>query len=249
MKAPDVIRGMSMIAYAFLWVGGMVSYTLMGGPPEGTGWTAPLYLALAGAVVFAFTRVNDWAWLCVGAGIGFLSELSGVAFGVPYSDYQYTDVLGPKLLGVPLVLTTAWLILLAYVQHWTVALKLPVMARPVVAALWMTAIDLVIDPLAAGPLGYWRWESEGAYFGIPALNFVGWFVTSLLIFLAVPRSFRPHVATRALGASVIVFFGVIAFALGFLLPGVVALLLVGGDVAALAHARRVERKSVQLEAT
>src|SRR5690606_9363521 len=116
---------------------------------------------------------------------------SGVAFGVPYSSYQYTDVLGPRLLGVPLVLTTAWLILLAYVQHWCTALKLPAMARPFVAAGWMTVIDLVIDPLAAGPLGYWRWDSDGAYFGIPFLNFVGWYVTSLAIFLAVPRSFRP----------------------------------------------------------
>lgn len=247
MKAPEAIRVILAFAYGLLWVGGIVSYVFMGGPPEGTGWTAPMYLALAGALVFAFTGVKDWAWLVVGAGIGFLSELSGVAFGVPYSSYGYTDVLGPKLAGVPLVLTTAWLVLLAYVQHRTISLKLPAFARPIIAALWMTAIDLVIDPLAAGPLGYWQWEGGGAYFGIPWMNFLGWFVTSLLIFIAVPRSFKPHVATRVLGASVIVFFGVIAFALGFFLPGVIALALIVPDIWALAASRRTERSPLEVE--
>ena len=247
MKARDAICIVLTFAYGFLWVGGVVSYAFMGGPPEGTGWTAPLYLALAGALVFAFTRVKDWAWLVVGASIGFLSELSGVAFGVPYSAYAYTDVLSPKLMGVPLVLTTAWLVLLAYVQHWVVVLKLPTLVRPLVAACWMTVIDLVIDPLAAGPLGYWRWEGDGAYFGIPWMNFVGWFLTSLLIFIAIPRSFKPHIATRVIGASVIVFFGVIAFALGFVLPGFIALALVGPDLLAMAFSKHTGRQSSRVE--
>ncbi len=249
MKALDVIRGMLVFAYAVLWVGGIVSYTLMDGPPADTAWTAPLYLALAGALVFAFTRVREWGWLVAGATIGFASELTGVAYGVPYSAYEYTDVLGPKLLGVPLVLTAAWLILLAYVQHWTVGLKLPALVRVAVAALWMTAIDLVIDPLAAGPLGYWRWESEGAYFGIPLFNFAGWFLTSLLIFAVVPRSFKPHLGARLLGASVIVFFGVIAFSLGYLLPGVFALMLTGADLVVVARARIAARNRMHVEAT
>lgn len=42
-------------------------------------------------------------------------------------------------------------------------------------------VDLFIDPLAVA-IGYWIWFVEGSiYYGIPLLNFVGWFV---LMFLA-----------------------------------------------------------------
>ena len=59
----------------------------------------------------------------------------------------------------------------------------------------------------------------------------------LVIFIVIPRSFTPHVAVRVIGASVILFFGVIALALGFLLPGLIALGLVAADVGALVRAR------------
>jgi len=247
MKAPDATKVLLALAYALLWVGGVVSYAILDGPPEGTGWTAPVFLALAGALVFSVTRVSDWRWLAVGAGIGFLSELSGVAFGVPYSAYEYTGVLAPSFLGVPLVLAAAWLVLLAYVQQRVSMLALPGLWRPIAAAAWMTAIDLVIDPLAAGPLGYWSWDSGGTYYGIPWVNFAGWFLTSLLIFLAVPRKFSPHLAARWIGGSVIVFFGLIAFALGYLLPGLAAVALVGLDIAVQAARRHPLRRLRGLE--
>lgn len=42
-------------------------------------------------------------------------------------------------------------------------------------------VDLFIDPMAVA-IGYWVWSVEGSvYYGIPLLNFVGWFV---LMFLA-----------------------------------------------------------------
>jgi putative membrane protein len=247
MKVRKGIQFTLAAAYAFLWLGGMVSYSFMGGPPQHLAWTAPLYLALAGALIVAFTGHRHWAWLAVAAGIGFLSEVTGVAFGVPYGGYEYTSVLGPKFLGVPLVLTTAWLVLVAYVQHWTGALKLPKLARPVVSAIWMTVIDLLIDPLAAGPLGYWTWAEGGAYFGIPWTNFLGWFVTSLVIFVALPQSWKPHVAVRVIGASVIAFFGVIALALGFYAPGALALALVIPDaIALLRNKLKREKREVSL---
>jgi putative membrane protein len=216
--------------YAFLWIGGVASYAFLGGPPEGVEWTAPVYLASAGALILAFTKAKDWVWLGVGAAIGFASELLGVAFGIPYSDYEYTNVLGVKVLGVPLVLATAWLVLLVYVQHWMVRLHPPKIVRPLLGAAWMTAIDLVIDPLAAGPLGYWRWEADGVYFGVPWWNFLGWFLTSLAIFAVMPRSFKPHVVPRVIGSSVILFFGITAFALGYYVPCAIAAVLIGIDV-------------------
>ena len=46
----------------------------------------------------------------------------------------------------------------------------------------MTAWDLVMDPLMVAA-NHWVWETEGAYIGIPLQNFLGWFLTALVILL------------------------------------------------------------------
>jgi putative membrane protein len=47
---------------------------------------------------------------------------------------------------------------------------------PVLAAVVAVAFDLFIDPVAVAA-GYWVWLKEAnVYYGIPLLNFVGWFV-------------------------------------------------------------------------
>jgi putative membrane protein len=108
-------------------------------------------------------------------------------------------------------MAAAWLVLFAYVRQ---------MAVPAVAAAgWMTAIDLVIDPLAVTTLNYWSWEGTGPYYGIPWSNFAGWFVVSLALF-AIPR--RPAVPNRRtawLGLSVVLFFTVVALGSGLRLAG------------------------------
>lgn len=220
------LRLLLAMAYAFLCVGGVVSYAFMGGPPEGLTWTAPAYLALSGALVLACTPLKQWQGPLTAALIGFASELSGVAFGLPYGHYEYTPVLGPALLGVPLVLTCAWLVLAAHVRGALDAWRVPASAQPVLGAAWMTALDLVIDPLAAGPLGYWSWSAGGVYYGIPATNFAGWFVVSMVIFLALPANWRPQRSLVWLGASVMAFFAALALLLGYVWLGALSLVLV-----------------------
>ena len=52
---------------------------------------------------------------------------------------------------------------------------------PLATSLTAVMLDLFIDPVAVS-LGYWVWSVQGnVYYGIPLLNFVGWFV---LMFLA-----------------------------------------------------------------
>ena len=52
---------------------------------------------------------------------------------------------------------------------------------PLATGLIAVMVDLFIDPIAVAN-GYWVWYVEGhVYYGIPLLNFVGWFV---LMFLA-----------------------------------------------------------------
>jgi putative membrane protein len=162
---------------------------------------------------------KDVISLLAAAGLGFLAEILGVRYGFIFSPYHYTSVLQPQLFAVPLVMLSAWMVLLAYVRQMLAGLHLPAWAEVGLAAAWMTAIDLVIDPLAANQLGYWRWEGSGRYYGIPPHNFAGWFAVSLLIFGLVRGRWRPNAFARHVGLSIVLFFSAIALSYGLLLAG------------------------------
>ena len=194
--------------YVVLWAGGVGHHLFVGAVAAERNWLASAFLAVAGAIVLLTTSSRgELLRLLAVAAVGLLFELCGVIYGVPFGHYAYTGVLRPTLFGVPVVMSFAWMTLIAYVQQARSQLRLPPWAGALVAAAWMTAIDLVIDPLAANQLGYWRWAERGHYYGIPLSNFAGWFVASLSIFALLRR--RPARANfwhRLTGASIILFF-------------------------------------------
>jgi uncharacterized membrane protein len=121
--------------------------------------------------------------------ISLLFECVGVATGWVYGPYHYTDLLGPKFLGlVPLVIPAAWFMMMypsfiitsrVIPRQWQGGARLVGMAA--MGAIVMTAWDLVMDPLMVAS-GHWVWEANGAYFGIPLQNYGGWWVTTFLTF-------------------------------------------------------------------
>jgi uncharacterized membrane protein len=122
-------------------------------------------------------------------------EAVGVATGAIYGPYHYTDRLGPQLFDVPLVVPAAWFMVIY--PSYALANYLSdgcVVSRPrpglfrllgltALSAMLMTAWDLAVDPQMV-MYGHWVWHVEGAYFGIPAQNFVGWLATTLTVYLA-----------------------------------------------------------------
>lgn len=114
-------------------------------------------------------------------GAGFAAELYGVATGRPFGHYSYSDKLGPRVGGVPLLAAAAWAMMAR--PAWVVAglvssrrrLRVPL------AAGALTAWDVFLDPRMAAD-GYWTWPQGGRYEGIPASNFLGWWVTGLAVF-------------------------------------------------------------------
>lgn len=71
---------------------------------------------------------------------------------------------------------------------------------PLLTGVIAVGVDLFIDPIAA-KAGYWVWFKQGTvYYGIPLLNFVGWFVLMTLAPLAWLWIARQH--QRSLGQKV-----------------------------------------------
>lgn len=215
-----------MIGYGVMWAGGIGHYVLIGRPPLDAPWAASLFLLLAGMIVVLTARRSEVGGLLGAAMIGFLAEILGVRYGFIFSPYQYTDVLIPHLLDVPVVMLSAWMVLVAYAAQLFKPFQLNKPFAAILPAAWMTAIDLVIDPLAANQLGYWRWVETGRYYGVPFHNFAGWFIVSLVIFLIIPRPRTDNHFAKVVGLSIVLFFSAVALSQHVWIAGLVGVILV-----------------------
>jgi uncharacterized membrane protein len=148
--------------------------------------------------VFAFmhgSRRLGWPTMLIFFAIAFVvswcMESLSIATGFPFGHYHYTGKLGPKLGTVPLLIMPAYFamcyvswnlahIVLDKFDHRADALQR--FAVPVIAAFIMVMWDLSMDPSRATMSQAWIWHDGGSYFGVPFVNFMGWFLTVYLIF-------------------------------------------------------------------
>lgn len=214
MKVRKAILTVLACGYLILWMGGVGSHLLFGRTPDNATWAAPAFLLLAGLIVLMATGRAERATLLTVGVLGFAVEAIGVHSGWPFGRYEYTNVLQPQIIGVPLVMAAAWMVLAAYVQAMLTGVRLPTWLAALSASAWMTALDLVIDPLAAGGLNYWHWLANGRYYGIPAQNFLGWFATSWFLFstlkLLPASAGQSYCWASSIGLSILLFFTFIA---------------------------------------
>jgi lycopene beta-cyclase len=157
---------------------------------------------LVQVLVVFLILVSEWGWkqtvlTCLGLVFcAWLAEWIGSSTGLFFGSYHYTSLLQPQLLGVPLIIPLAWLMMLP--PSWAIAsaiLGLPSRLTglrqrflfALLSALAFTAWDLFLDPQMVR-WGLWIWETPGSqsilrasYFGIPWQNYLGWFLVSGLI--------------------------------------------------------------------
>ncbi len=114
-------------------------------------------------------------------GVGFGAELAGVATGRPFGHYTYSEKLGPRVGGVPVLAAAAWAMMAR--PSWVVARLLTRrrVARVLAAAGALTAWDVFLDPRMVRE-GYWTWPGGGRYEDVPLSNFLGWLVTGAGVF-------------------------------------------------------------------
>ena len=92
----------------------------------------------------------------VAGGGGLIAEAVGVKTGWPFGHYAYTGTLGPELLGVPVVVPLAWVMMAwpALVVARTLVARGPAVAA--VGAVALTAWDVFLDPQMVAAK-HWTW--------------------------------------------------------------------------------------------
>jgi uncharacterized membrane protein len=200
------------IPHPQLWAGdanGAAFYAFAIGRTGG----AAMFLGAIAMLAYGFSALGTRRTLlffCAATVLSAAAELTGTKTGWPFGGYEYTDFLGPKLLGrVPVAVPLSWF----YMGFASFVLADGIAARrgwrhrtlwSIVLGAWLlTAWDLVLDPSMAAPqmqyIHFWIWHETGPYFGMPLRNLAGWFATGFL-FIAVGRlawneRAAPHAAT------------------------------------------------------
>lgn len=125
---------------------------------------------------------------------GFFIEVVGVNTGKVFGAYKYGNVLGPKLFGVPLMISVNWFIIIycCGIATYTILMRIigrlaPSAAGPpkFVKALTLltdgatiaTFLDWLMEP-GVTRLGFWEWTNEGI---TPWYNYFCWFIFSMLM--------------------------------------------------------------------
>jgi bisanhydrobacterioruberin hydratase len=133
--------------------------------------------------------------------VGFVVEVVGVNTGVLFGNYRYGNVMGIKLLNVPLLIGIQWFVtvyccgvIMNYVNNWAhqktlkegeseVAVqKIKSISLIIDAALLATLFDYIIEPVAQ-KLNYWHWQNGV----VPYFNYTCWFFISALLLLVLNK--------------------------------------------------------------
>jgi uncharacterized membrane protein len=186
---PALISGL-----AALTVLSQIAYPLTSGTVRDRLTIATVLLWCAASLAHAALSRGRWfaaGVLAISAGVGFGAEAMGVATGVPFGHYSYAASLGPRLLGVPVIVPLAWT-MMAY-PALLVGLRIgaPVLSGALALASW----DLFLDPQMVAA-GHWRFTGGGPRINaIPLTNTLGWSLVALVIMAALvrlpQRSIRP----------------------------------------------------------
>lgn len=117
-----------------------------------------------------------WVFICFSFLTGMFVEWIGVHTGLLFGTYSYGAVLGPKLLGVPVIIGINWAMLSIVSASILASLRLHFLLEVLANALLMVFLDFLMEPVAM-KLGFWHWKNGL----IPTYNYVCWFAVSLVV--------------------------------------------------------------------
>lgn len=122
------------------------------------------------------------------------TEVCGVTTGWPFGAYRYTELWQPHVMLpsgklFPLALPLTWFILAGAAALGCRGVG--ERAWPIVAGLLLALVDVALEPVMIGPVGFWRWDG-----GVPPIqNYLAWVVIGTLVAPILVQS-KPKPETR-----------------------------------------------------
>jgi uncharacterized membrane protein len=147
------------------------------------------FAVIHGARIYRLRGSLLFTSLCLGVGTFF--ESVSLRTGFPFGHYRFTELMGPQLFGLPILLALAY-VGMGYLS-WILGMVIiecqdkPLSGRkivqlPLAASFIMTVWDISMDPVWADIDHAWVWRDGGLYYGVPISNFLGWFLTVYIFY-------------------------------------------------------------------
>ena len=139
---------------------------------------------------FTFLGLGNFIlFLFLGFGVSFLFEIIGIKTGITFGGFFNYDLKGngPILFEVPIFIILTWYALIYMSFSYVLfILKLDsitfsnfslveILTISSYCGLSIMLLDLILDPIGVDEKR-WSWRTPGRYYGIPYLNFFGWFL-------------------------------------------------------------------------
>lgn len=120
-------------------------------------------------------------------------ETLSILTGFPFGHYHYNLELLPPAVGlVPAIIMPAYFAM-GYLSFVIASILLDkrdsgikgseIILLPTIASFVMVMWDICMDPNNSTISGFWTWHNGGAYFGVPFVNFLGWFLCVFTFYL------------------------------------------------------------------
>jgi len=113
---------------------------------------------------------------CIAFVVGMFTEILGVNYGLIFGSYIYGEVLGPKFLGVPILIGYNWAMVLITTASIAQKVSQNFYSRIFIGIVLMLFLDLLLEQVAP-ILDFWIFDSGTA----PLQNYLGWASVSLIL--------------------------------------------------------------------
>jgi uncharacterized membrane protein len=126
------------------------------------------------------------------AGISGVVQIIALKTGIPFGSFAYTDDCGARLFGLlPWTIPLLWLVFVLNSRELARLILRP-WRKTEYYGLWVmglasiltVALDMELEPFATQINHFWIWNQPAgttAWHGSPWVNFLGWFITTLVI--------------------------------------------------------------------
>ena len=140
----------------------------------------PLVLLISSLVVcypvIKNAQSTTIVWCIVTFLLTFFAEVIGVKSGLIFGNYAYGEVLGFKILEVPLIIGINWMLIMLGSISLAQFLTKNIFVTALLAGLFSVLFDIILEPVAIS-LGYWQWSSVSP----PFSNYYSWFVIVFIL--------------------------------------------------------------------
>ena len=135
---------------------------------------------------------NMLSFVLVAIFVSTVHEIIGSKYGLIFGgEYHYKpdSTPGPMIFGIPILIPLVWSGLIYMGLNYSSLITGLIVSQQtfntgfsliIFTGILLMILDMILDPIAVDE-DRWKWSKPGSYYGVPSLNFLGWFGTVVII--------------------------------------------------------------------